>query len=176
MEREELSKFLTAVGVTFQHGALFGSRTIGENVAAPLQEHTDLSDTLIESLVELKLGMVSMADAIHRMPGELSGGMQKRAAIARALALDPRILFFDEPSAGLDPVTAASLDELIVYLNRSLECTIVVITHEMQSCLRIADRIVFLHDGRVTETGTKEEITRSSNPRIQRFLQASGAD
>ena len=177
-EREELSKFLVNVGVTFQHGALFGSQSVGENVAAPLHEHTDLDAESIRMLVRVKLALVGMEGAIDRMPSQLSGGMQKRVAIARALALDPKILFFDEPSAGLDPITALALDDLILFLNRSLGCTIVVITHEIRSVLRISSRIVCLGEGKVLLSGTVHEFLTSPKPEIKAFLAASraGAD
>jgi len=175
MEREEASKFLVNVGVTFQHGALFGAQTVAQNVAAPLVEHTDLDAATIEMLVRVKLGLVGLEGALDKMPSELSGGMQKRAAIARALALEPQILFFDEPSAGLDPITAITLDELVVSLNRSLGCTIVVITHEIRSVLRIADRIVCLGDGRVLQAGTIEEFLDSPDPEVRAFVAASRA-
>ncbi len=173
-EREELSKFLTNVGVTFQHGALFGSLNIAENVATPLQEHTDMDEDAIQQLVRIKLGLVDMEHALHKMPSELSGGMQKRAAIARALVLDPPILFFDEPSAGLDPVTAHQLDELILFINRTLSTTIVVVTHEVSSALRISDNVVFLSGGNIQQTGTMEDFKHSTNPAVVRFLQCSG--
>lgn len=173
-EREELSKFLTNVGVTFQHGALFGSMTVGENVAVPLREHTDLREDTIKDLVRVKLGLVDMSHAVNKMPAELSGGMQKRAAIARALALDPPILFFDEPSSGLDPVTAEQLDDLILFINQSLGTTIVVVTHEVRSAMKISDYLLFLTGGNVREVGTPETFRRSSNPAVSSFLACSG--
>lgn len=175
-EREDLSKFLTNVGVTFQQGALFGSRSIAENVATPLYEHTDMSEDGIQQLVRIKLALVDMEHALHKMPSELSGGMQKRAAIARALVLDPPILFFDEPSAGLDPVTAHQLNELILFINRTLKTTIVVVTHDVHSALRISNKIVFLSDGRIQETGTVEEFQNSTHPAVVRFLKCSGSN
>lgn len=175
-EREELSKFLTNIGVTFQQGALFGSVDIAENVALPLKEHTDMPDAAIDELVRVKLALVDMEHAMHKMPSELSGGMQKRAAIARALVLDPPILFFDEPSAGLDPVTAYQLDELILFINRTLSSTIVVVTHEIQSALRISDDVVFLYEGDIKQTGTVHEFQNSSHPAVQQFLKCSGSE
>lgn len=172
-EREDLSKFLVNVGVTFQHGALFGSQTVMENIAMPLREHTDLDEATIRCLVRMKLGLVGMEEAVHKMPSELSGGMQKRAAIARALVLDPPILFFDEPSAGLDPITARQLDDLILFLNKSLECTIVVVTHEMRSAIRISDYAVFLSEGQVRAAGTIEEFQNSTDPAVRDFLTCS---
>ncbi|MFP4176692.1 MAG: ABC transporter ATP-binding protein, partial [Planctomycetota bacterium] len=165
-EREELSKFLTSVGVTFQHSALFGSETVGENVAMPLREHTTYSEEIIQSIVRVKLALVDLAHAAHRMPSELSGGMQKRASIARALVMDPPILLFDEPSAGLDPITGRKLDDLILSLNQSLDCTIVVVTHEMHSAMRISDDLVYLDGGKIQETGTPDTFRHSSNPAV----------
>lgn len=173
MEREELSSFLTRVGVTFQHGALFGSETIGDNVATPLRVHTRLDEDTIWSIVEVKLAQVGLEEAIYSYPSELSGGMQKRAALARALALDPRILLFDEPSAGLDPETADDLDELILQLNQTLGATFVIVTHEIRSALRISDRIVFLSEGDVQVSGTVEDFLESSNENARRFMAAS---
>jgi len=173
MEREELSSFLTNVGVTFQGGALFGSQTVGENVAVPLREHTDLDAEIIESVVAVKLSLVGLEEAAGKMPAELSGGMQKRAAIARAMALEPPVLFFDEPSSGIDPVTSAALDDLILFLNRSLERTVVVITHEIRSAFRISDKIVFIEEGRIVETGTVPEFRHSTNPKVQQFISRS---
>ena len=174
MERKELSGFLGNVGVTFQHGALFGSRTAGENVAAPLRSRTELDEDTIRSIVEVKLTLVGMEEQLYSYPAELSGGQQKRVAIARALALDPELVFFDEPSSGLDPVTSESLDALIQELNRSLGATFVIVTHEVQSALRISDRIVFLDDGEVRESGTVEEVRRSTDEKVQQFIRIRG--
>lgn len=174
MEREELSKFLTRMGITFQQGALFGSMTIADNIAAPIREHTDLSNARIRAIVRMKLGLVSLMDAEHRMPSELSGGMQKRAAIARSLALDPDILLFDEPSAGLDPVTCHELDKLILSLNESLGCTVVVVTHKISSAVRISDRIVFLDEGHIIEDGSVADFLESSDSRVRDFAVSSG--
>lgn len=173
-EREKLSKFLTNIGVTFQQGALFGSVDIAENVALPLKEHTDMEEEAIDQLVRVKLALVDMEGTLHKMPSELSGGMQKRAAIARALVLDPPILFFDEPSAGLDPVTAHQLDELILFINRTLGSTIVVVTHEIQSAMRTSDDVVFLYGGDIRQAGTLQEFQNSSDPAVQQFLRCSG--
>jgi phospholipid/cholesterol/gamma-HCH transport system ATP-binding protein len=175
-EREELSKYLTSVGVTFQQGALFGSMTVGENVAVPLREHTDLDEDTIRDLVQVKLGLVGMAHAVNKMPSELSGGMQKRAAIARALALDPPILFFDEPSAGLDPVTAEQLDDLILFINQSLGTTIVVVTHEVRSAMKISDDLLFLSGGKVRERGSPDTFRHSANSAVASFLACSGIE
>ena len=145
---------LKKIGVLFQNGALLGSLTIADNIALPLRMHTNLPESVIQEMVHLKLTQVNMPHAARLYPPELSGGMRKRAALARALALDPPLLFCDEPSAGLDPVTSAGLDELLLSLRQSLGITIVVVTHELFSIESIADSIIFLHKGSVLFDGT----------------------
>lgn len=156
---EQVMKELrTGIGVLFQSGALFGSMTLAENVALPLQEYTDLSPGAIAEIVAMKLAMVSLAGYENHYPSELSGGMVKRAGLARAMALDPSILFFDEPSAGLDPITATELDQLIKDLNRGLGTTMVVVTHDLESIMTIADRVIMLD-------GNKKGIIAAGDPR-----------
>jgi phospholipid/cholesterol/gamma-HCH transport system ATP-binding protein len=166
----ELKAVRRQIGVTFQESALFSSLTVQENAALPLEELTGLANRTISLMVWMKLRAVGLAEAARLFPSELSGGMSKRAAIARAMALDPEILVFDEPSAGLDPIVAAGLDELILYLKQSLGITMLVATHVLESAFRIADRIAMLHQGRLIATGTKEELRSSNHPRIRQFL------
>ncbi len=145
-------------GILFQSGALFNSLTVGDNVALPLREHTNLDDDTIDIIVRIKLELVGLRPAVDRMPAEISGGMKKRAGLARAIALDPEILFYDEPSAGLDPVTSAEIDQLMMDLSRKLGVTSVVVTHEMDSAFRIADRMVMLDRGRVLKIAPRSEF------------------
>jgi len=147
-------------GILFQSGALFSSMTVGENVALPLREHTDLDDETIEIVVKIKLEQVGLREAADLMPAEISGGMKKRAGLARATALDPEVLFYDEPSAGLDPVTSAEIDQLIMDLTGKLGVTSVVVTHEMDSAFRIADRMAMLDAGRILKLGPRAEFER----------------
>lgn len=158
------------IGVSFQGGALFNSMTLGDNIALPLREHTKLDKKTIKIICRMKLEMVNLAGFERLMPSELSGGMVKRAALARALVMDPKLLFFDEPSAGLDPVVAAELDNMIIRLRKAMGMTIVVVTHDLDSALKIADRITVLDQGEILQIGTVQEITTSSNNRIQDLL------
>jgi phospholipid/cholesterol/gamma-HCH transport system ATP-binding protein len=171
MREDELNGLRTKMGVLFQGAALFNSMTIGENVALPLKEHTDLSESTIQIMVRMKLGQVGLSGCDDYYPSQLSGGMKKRAGLARALAMDPEILFFDEPSAGLDPIVSAALDELIIKLKRAFKMTLVVVTHEMASAFLIADRITVLDKGIVVALGTPEEIRKSEHAKVQQFLQ-----
>jgi phospholipid/cholesterol/gamma-HCH transport system ATP-binding protein len=166
----ELVAVRRQIGVAFQAGALFNSLSVAENVAMPLQELTRLADSTIELMVWMKLKAVGLSDAARLYPPELSGGMRKRAAVARAMALDPELLVFDEPSAGLDPIVAAGLDELILFLKHTLRMTILVVTHELESAFRIADRLAMLHQGRLIADGTKEQFSGNVHPRIRQFL------
>lgn len=166
-ERDDLLK---KMGMSFQGGALFGSMSVGENVALPLREHTPLDDSTIEIMVRLKLDQVGLSGFENYMPAQLSGGMKKRAAIARAMAMDPEVLFFDEPSAGLDPIIAAGIDELILKLKKAFRMTIVVVTHELASAYLIADRMILLDKGVIVANGTTAELQKSQQPRVRQFL------
>ena len=167
---EEMDEIRKKIGMSFQGGALFGSMTVGENVALPLREHTKLEDSTIEIILRLKLDQVGLAGYENYMPSQLSGGMKKRAAVARALAMDPEILFFDEPSAGLDPIIAAGVDQLIIELKKAFHMTIIVVTHELASAFLIADRMVLIDKGNVVAIGTAEEMRSSTHPRVRQFL------
>jgi len=158
------------IGVAFQGGALFSSMTVGENIKLALREHTNLDEMTMDIMARMKLEVVDLAGFEDLTPSELSGGMLKRAAVARAIIMDPRLLFFDEPSAGLDPVVSAQLDELILRLRDAMGMTIVVVTHELESAFRIADRITMLDKGHVLMIGTPDELRASGNVRIQNLL------
>jgi phospholipid/cholesterol/gamma-HCH transport system ATP-binding protein len=166
----EMDEIRKRIGMSFQGGALFGSMTVGENVALPLREHTKLEESTIEIMLRLKLEQVGLEGFEYYMPSQLSGGMKKRAAVARALAMDPEILFFDEPSAGLDPIIAAGIDQLILELKRAFRMTIIVVTHELASAFLIADRMVLIDKGIVVAIGTTEEMKKSTQPRVRQFL------
>ncbi len=167
---QEMDEIRKKIGMSFQGGALFGSMTVGENVALPLREHTKLEDSTIEIILRLKLDQVGLSGFENYMPSQLSGGMKKRAAVARALAMDPEILFFDEPSAGLDPIIAAGVDQLILELKQAFHMTIIVVTHELASAFLIADRMVLIDKGNVVAIGTSEEMRSSTHPRVRQFL------
>ena len=166
----QLDQIRKKVGVSFQGGALFGSLTVGENVALPLHEHTRLEESTIEIMVRIKLEQVGLARFDDYMPSQLSGGMKKRAAVARALAMDPEILFFDEPSAGLDPIIAAGIDALILDLKKAYAVSMVVVTHELASAFLIADRMLLIDRGEIVAMGSKQELAASDNPRVRQFL------
>ena len=170
MEDDKFDNILTQIGMLFQGGALINSMKVWENVAIPLEQHTKLPLHIIRDLVKQKLSLVNLEHAFNLYPSELSGGMKKRVALARAIAMDPKILFFDEPSAGLDPITALELDELILELKDKLGITLVIVTHELESIKRIADRIIYLQKGKGIFIGTLEEAKAESIDEIDRFF------
>ncbi|HUN62404.1 MAG TPA: ABC transporter ATP-binding protein [Candidatus Sulfotelmatobacter sp.] len=170
ISEDERNDIRTRLGMSFQGGALFGSMTVGENVALPLVEHTKLEPSTVEIMVRLKLDQVGLSGYEDFYPSQLSGGMKKRAAVARALAMDPEILFFDEPSAGLDPIIAAGIDQLILELKKAFHMTIIVVTHELASAYLIADRMVLINKGDVVAMGTVQEMQKSTHPRVRQFL------
>jgi phospholipid/cholesterol/gamma-HCH transport system ATP-binding protein len=166
----DLDDIRRKMGMSFQSGALFGSMTVGENVALPLREHTKLEESTIEIMLRLKLEQVGLAGFEDYYPSELSGGMKKRAAVARALSMDPEILFFDEPSAGLDPIIAAGIDQLILELKQAFHMTIIVVTHELASAFLIADQMVYVDKGYVIAQGTPTEMKANLLPRVRQFF------
>jgi len=170
MTVEEADNYRKSIGVLFQSGALYNSMTVADNVALPLREHTDLPEPTIAIMVKIKLELVGLRQHADKMPAELSGGMKKRAGLARAISLDPKVLFYDEPSAGLDPVTSAEIDQLIIDLNQKLGVTSVVVTHEMDSAFRIADRMVLLDRGKFVAEGTPTQMRESDDPLVRQFV------
>ncbi len=170
LEEKERDRLLQKIGVLFQNGALLNSLPVYENLAIPYQQHTSFPNSLIEHLVRSKLQLVGLEKAYYYFPSQLSGGMRKRAALARAIALDPEILFADEPSAGLDPVTAATLDRLLISLKEKLGMTLVVVTHEPASIKRIADRVVYLHEGRILFDGGLAEALHADVSELRAFF------
>ena len=175
MPRKTLYELRKKIGVAFQGGALFGSLSVVENIELPLREHTRLDERTIRIMARMKLEMMRLGGCEDLMPAELSGGMLKRAALARAVAMDPKLLFFDEPSAGLDPITAVELDGLIVGLKQALKMTIVVITHELESAFQIADRISVMRAGRIIFSGSVADVRASPDPHVQDLLNRRSA-
>jgi len=170
MDEDQLAEVQHRLGIAFQSGALFNSMTVGDNVALPLREYGEVDEALLPSLVRLKLSLVGLAAAEHMLPDELSGGMQKRAGLARAMAVDPPVVCFDEPSAGLDPIMASGLDDLILELRSLLGLTFIIVTHELDSIKKIADRILMLDRGVVVFLGTLDEALASETPRVRQFF------
>jgi phospholipid/cholesterol/gamma-HCH transport system ATP-binding protein len=176
MSHAEYRAFSRSMGVLFQSGGLFNSMTVGDNVAFPLREHTRLAEPVIDIVVKLKLQQVGLPGTEDLMPAELSGGMRKRAGLARALALDPNILFLDEPTTGLDPIIGAGIDELIVRIRDMYKATMVVVAHDIASSMRVADRIAIFQERRIVELGTPEVIRASRDPFVQQFLHRQADD
>jgi phospholipid/cholesterol/gamma-HCH transport system ATP-binding protein len=161
------------MGMVFQYSALFDSMSVGENVAFGLRQHTDMKEDEIRRIVEERLAGVGLAGLADAMPNELSGGMKKRVGLARALAFKPNIILYDEPSSGLDPIMSRKIDELILETQKNFGVTSVVVTHDMESAYRIADRIAVLYEGRFVQIGTPDEIRRSDHPYVQEFVRAA---
>jgi phospholipid/cholesterol/gamma-HCH transport system ATP-binding protein len=170
LSEAEMMPIRRRCGFLFQMGALFDSTTVGENIGFPLQEHTKKSKDEIAEVVQQKLGMVGLSGIEKKMPGELSGGQKKRVALARAIALDPELILYDEPTTGLDPIRADVINELIIKLQRELHTTSITVTHDMNSAFKIANRIVMLHEGKIIIDGTPEEIKNTDNEIVRRFV------
>jgi phospholipid/cholesterol/gamma-HCH transport system ATP-binding protein len=166
-QKDEVKK---KIGMSFQSSALFDSMNVGDNVSLPLREHTRLAENIINIMVKMKLELVGLHGFEDLMPSQLSGGMRKRVGLARAIAMDPEIIFYDEPTAGLDPIVAGVIDKLILDLSKKLSITSVVVTHDMNSVFRIADRIAMLYEGKVLQVGTRDEIKNSNNHLVQQFI------
>ena len=170
MDEEELARLLQRIGITFQSGALFNSMSVAENVGLPIEEYGATDRELRDTLVRMKLTLVGLGNSGDLMPDELSGGMKKRVGFARSIAMDPEIVFFDEPSAGLDPITAAGLDKLILDIRRLMGMTMIVVTHELESIRTVADRVLMLDRGHIIFTGTLDEAEKSDIPRVRQFF------
>jgi phospholipid/cholesterol/gamma-HCH transport system ATP-binding protein len=173
MSHAEINRVRKKFGIMFQSGALFNSLTVEDNVALPLREHTDLNESTIRIMVKIKLELVGLRGAEHLKPAQISGGMVKRIALARAIALDPKVVFYDEPSAGLDPISIGVIDKLIMDLSQKMGITSVVITHEIPSAMRISDKIIMLFKGKIIASGTPDEIRNSQDPRVRQFINGS---
>lgn len=171
LDEDRLALMQRSIGIAFQSSGLINSMTIGDNVALPLREYGNMDEKLINAVVRMKLGLVGLGAAQYLMPSELSGGMKKRAGLARALALDPPLVFFDEPSAGLDPIMASGLDDLLINLNRLLGSTFVLVTHELDSIRKVADQILMLDKGVVVFHGTLEDVDSSREDRVRQFFE-----
>ncbi len=171
LEENEALAFRKGCGMMFERGALFSSLNVLENVGLPLKEHTELENDLIEEIASIKIELAGLpSSARFKYPGELSGGMRKRAALARALSLDPELVFLDEPTAGLDPLSASGFDELVTHLKESLDLTMVIVTHDLDLLWHVADRVAFMGDGHVVGVGTMVELSKSDHPLIREYF------
>lgn len=171
LDEDQIAQVQRNIGIAFQSGGLFNSMTVGDNVAMPLREYGKVDEALVNALVRLKLSMVGLGGAADLMPGELSGGMRKRAGLARAIALDPPVIYFDEPSAGLDPIIASGLDDLILNLNKLLGITFIIVTHELDSIRKISHRILMLDKGKAIFLGSLDEAQETSVERVRQFFE-----
>ena len=176
MNENQLNQMRRHMGMVFQYSALFDSMSVGENVAFGLRQHTDMSETEIAKVVRNKLRMVGLSGHEADMPNELSGGMKKRISLARAIAVNPEIVLYDEPTAGLDPIISNTIDRLIASTRRRLGVTSIVVTHQMSSAFNLADRMIMINNGRIIEQGSIETIRRSENRLVQRFIQGWAPD
>lgn len=169
--QQRLDRLRQRFGILFQSGALYSSMTVGENVALPLREHTDLDPGIIDMVVKMKLELVGLRDFENLMPSQISGGMRKRVGLARAIARDPEILFYDEPTAGLDPIATSVIDQLVIDLRTKLGVTSIVVTHDMKSAMRIGDRIAMLYNGEFIAVGPPRDFAEPTDPRVRQFVE-----
>ena len=170
MGKKQIYEIRKKMGMLFQGSALFNYLNIYENIAFPLREHTKIADNIIKTIVTMKLEMVGLRGTEHLMPSQLSGGMMKRVGLARAIVMDPRVIFYDEPTSGLDPISTGVIDKLIKDLNTTLDITSIVVSHDIESSFKIADKIIILFYGEIIAEGTVEEIRNSTDPRVKQFI------
>ena len=176
IKESSLNQVRKRFGVLFQSAALFNSMSVMDNIALPIRHHTDLPENTIEILVKSKLELVELKNIEEMYPAQLSGGMKKRVGLARAIALDPEIIFFDEPNAGLDPIVATTVDNLIIDLTKKLKITSLIVTHDMHSAFRISDKIIMLHQGKIAKVGTPDEFKKSNDPIVLQFISGGNKD
>ena len=175
LSRRDLARVRKGIGFLFQNAALFDSISVGENVAFPMRRHTTLSEGEIRDRVQQKLESVGLGNEANKMPADLSGGMRKRAGLARAMALDPKLLLVDEPSAGLDPITADEIDQLLLHLKQEQHTTLVVVTHNIPSARTIGDELLMLHEGHILARGTADELSQNDNEIVRAFMRSTGS-
>jgi len=173
MKESEFDKIRKVFGMVFQYSALYDSMTVEENIALSLREHTKLAEDIISIMVKMKLELVGLRGFENFLPSQLSGGMRRRVGLARAIAMDPEIVFYDEPTAGLDPIVAGVVDKLILDLSKKLHITSIVVTHDMKSAFTVADRVIMLYEGKILTEGTPEQIKSGEDPRLKQFVEGS---